>query len=198
MFVYTFENIQRIKDLKHSTEVKSKHAKKIKKINKGMFKDFNYDEFKDEQPPKNESLQTYNELKYLKTLEEDADFVKEMDEIEDVFESVCERNGVEFPKEMVKKILDDSAGIILDLKYHFNRPRPGILAKEYNMKLAEVILSSMKTPSYPSGHSTQGYLVGLYLADKFDKAKLSTEFMKAAKDISDSRNIARAHYPSDS
>ena len=62
MFVYTFENIQRIKDLKHSTEVKSKHAKKIKKINKGMFKDFNYDEFKDEQPPKNESLQTYNEL----------------------------------------------------------------------------------------------------------------------------------------
>lgn len=198
MFVYTFENIQAIKDLTHSDKVKSKHAKKIKNVKKGMFKDFDYNEFKDDNPPKNESLTTYNELKYLQTLEENADFVKEMDEIEDVFEAVCERNGVEFPKEMVQKILDDSAGIILDLKYHYNRPRPGILAKEYNMKLAEVILSSMKTPSYPSGHSTQGYLIGLYLADKFDKAKLSTEFMKAAKDISDSRNIARAHYPSDS
>ena len=40
------------------------------------------------------------------------------------------------------------------------------------MKLAEVILSSMKTPSYPSGHSTQGYLVGLYLSEKFDDEKL--------------------------
>ena len=37
MFVYTFENIQKIKDLKHSTEVKSKHAKKIKKINNSYF-----------------------------------------------------------------------------------------------------------------------------------------------------------------
>ena len=36
---------------------------------------------------------------------------------------VCERNKVEFPKEMVEKLMDDSAGIILDLKYHHNRPR---------------------------------------------------------------------------
>jgi len=178
--------------------VKPKHAKKIKKVKEGMFKDFDYNDFKDEQPPKNESLQTYNELRYLQTLEEDADFVKEMDDIEDAFESVCKRNGVEFPKDKVKDILDDSAGIILDLKYHHNRPRPGILAKEYNMKLAEVILSSMKTPSYPSGHSTQGYLIGMYLADKFDNGKLSSEFIKTARDISRSRNIARAHYTSDS
>ena len=198
MFVYTFENILKIKDLKHSDKVKSKHAKKIKKVQKGMFKDFNYDDFKEEQAPKNESLQTYNELRYLQTLEEDKDFVKEMDSIEDVFESVCDKHSIVFPKEMVQKILDESAGIILDLKYQHNRPRPGVLAKEYNMKLAEVILSSMKTPSYPSGHSTQGYLIGLYLADKFDKAKVSNEFLKAAKDISDSRNIARAHYPTDS
>ena len=181
-----------------STEVKPSHVKKIKKIKEGMFKDFNYDDFKEEQPPKNKSLQTYNELKHLQTLEEDKDFVKEMDVIEDVFESVCEKHSIEFPKEMVDKILSDSGGIILDLKYYHNRPRPGILAKEYNMKLAEVMLPSMKTPSYPSGHSVQGYLVGLYLADKFDNVKLSTEFMKAAKDISDSRNIARAHYISDS
>ena len=99
---------------------------------------------------------------------------------------------------MVDKILKDSTGIILDLKYHFNRPRPGQLAKEYNMKLAEVILSSMKTPSYPSGHSTQGYLIGHYLSEKFDDPKLANEFMIEAKAISDSRNIGRAHYPSDS
>ena len=86
----------------------------------------------------------------------------------------------------------------MDLKYHFNRPRPGKLAQEYNIKLAEVILSSMKTPSYPSGHSTQGYLIGLYLAEKFDDDKMAMEFLAEAKAISKARNIGRAHYPSDS
>ena len=99
---------------------------------------------------------------------------------------------------MVEKLLLDSSGIILDLKFHHNRPRPGQLAKEYNIKLAEVILSSMKTPSYPSGHSTQGYLVGLYLAEKFDDEKLGKELISEAKAISKARNIGRAHYPSDS
>jgi len=198
MFVYTFENIGNIKNLKHSDSIKPKHLKKIKRVKDGLFGKFDYSEFKSKQPPKNESLQTYNELKSLQRLPQDIQFVKEKDEIPEVFERVCERYGVEYPTEMVEKLLNDSAGIIIDLKYHFNRPRPGKLSKEYNMKLAEVILSSMKTPSYPSGHSTQGYLVGLYLAEKFDDPKLVNEFMGEAKAISDSRNIGRAHYPSDS
>ena len=197
MFVYTFENIVLIKNLKHSDSVKSKHQKKIDRIKNGIFSDLDYSEFKYTHPPKNESLQTYSELKNLQRLPEDKNFVVENDDVEDVFEKVCERNGVEFPKKMVKKILKDSNGIILDLKYHLNRPRPGKLAQEYNMKLAEVILSSMKTPSYPSGHAVNGTLIGLYLAEKYDKGKLQNEFIKAGKDISKSRLIARAHYSSD-
>ena len=54
----------------------------------------------------------------------------------------------------------------------------------------------MKTPSYPSGHSTQGILISKILATKFPSA--GQEFLKEGKDISYSRNIARAHYPSDS
>ena len=54
----------------------------------------------------------------------------------------------------------------------------------------------MKTPSYPSGHSTQGYLVAEVLKDKYPNK--SKQLDKKAKDISDSRNIARAHYKSDS
>ena len=197
MFVYTFENIVLIKNLKHSDSIKPKHQKKIDKVKNGLFSDLDYSEFKDAHPPKNESLQTYNELKTLQKLPEDKNFVVENDEIDDVFEKVCKKNGVEFPKEMVEKLMDDSAGIILELKYHFNRPRPGKLAQEYNMKLAEVILSSMKTPSYPSGHAVQGTLIGLYLAEKYDKGRLRNEFINAGKDISKSRLIARAHYSSD-
>ena len=36
------------------------------------------------------------------------------------------------------------------------------------------------------------------LSEKFDNPKLANEFMSEAKAISKSRNIARAHYPSDS
>jgi len=198
MFVYTFENIGNIKNLKHSDSIKPKHLKKIKRVKDGLFGKFDYSEFKSKQPPKNESLQTYNELQSLQRLPQDIQFVKEKDEISEVFEGVCEKYGVEYPSEMVEKLLTDSAGVIIDLKYHFNRPRPGILAKEYNMKLAEVVLTSMKTPSYPSGHSAQGYLVGLYLAEKFDDEELGKELISEAKAISKARNIGRAHYPSDS
>ena len=198
MFVYTFENIGNIKNLKHSDKIKPKHRRKMERIKEGLFANFDYSEFKDKKPPKNESLQTYNELKSLQKLPQDIQFVKDKDKISKVFERVCERYGVKYPTEMVEKLLLDSSGIILDLKFYHNRPRPGQLAKEYNIKLAEVILSSMKTPSYPSGHSTQGYLVGLYLAEKFDDEKLGKELIAEAKAISKARNIGRAHYPSDS
>ena len=72
MFVYTFENINNIKDLKHSDSMHPKHKKKIEKIKDGIFAKFDYSDFKEKLPPKNESLQTYNELKMLKTLPEDG------------------------------------------------------------------------------------------------------------------------------
>jgi hypothetical protein len=54
----------------------------------------------------------------------------------------------------------------------------------------------MKTPSYPSGHSAQGILVGKILQTKLP---INTDaFLEAAKRISYSRNLGRAHYPSDS
>jgi len=54
----------------------------------------------------------------------------------------------------------------------------------------------MKTPSYPSGHSTQGILIGKVLQTKLP---INTDaFLEAGKIISYSRNIGRAHYPSDS
>ena len=45
MFVYTFENIVLIKNLKHSDSVKSKHQKKIDRIKNGIFSDLDYSEF---------------------------------------------------------------------------------------------------------------------------------------------------------
>ena len=65
-----------------------------------------------------------------------------------------------------------------------------------NIKMDDYEMDSMKTPSYPSGHSVQGVLIGKVLAKKYPKA--SKAFKKTAENISYSRRVAHAHYKSDS
>lgn len=198
MFLFTVENISKIKDVKYTSEpISEKKKGKIKYAKEeGLFKDFNYDRYKRKPFPKNPSMTTYSELNYLKDLPEDKEFVKKHDNIEEVFKEVCKDYNVEYPEELVNQLLKSSAGIILDLKYHYNRPRPKQLAEVYDMKIGGIELESMSSPSYPSGHSTQGILIGKVLQTKLP---ITTDaFLQAGKRISYSRNLARAHYPSDS
>lgn len=198
MFIFTEENIGNIKNAVYSTDgMKDKHAKKIEYAkSKGLFKDFNMSKYFDRKPPKNTSLRTYQELMYLKDLPEDLEYVKQHDNIEEVFQEVCRDNNVEYPKDLVEELINSSAGLIHELKWNYNRPRPFQLAEYYNIKLGGTTLESMKTPSYPSGHSTQGILIGKVLQTKLP---ITTDgFLEAGKRISYSRNIGRAHYPSDS
>ena len=198
MFVFTVENIGNISKMVYSNDgMRNKDAKKIEYAQtKGLFKDLNYSKYKSKLPPKNASMRTFEELKFLKDLPEDKDFVKKYDEIEDVFKEVCRDNNVPYPEELVNELLESSAGIILDLKWNFNRPRPYQLAEHYNISLGGITLDSMKTPSHPSGHSAQGFLIGKVLQTKLP---INTDaFLETGKKISFSRNIGRAHYPSDS
>ena len=196
MFIFTEENISNIKNTVYTTDgMKEKHAEKIEYVKtKGLFKDFNFSKYFTKNPPKNSSIQTYQELLYLKDLPEDNDFVEKHDDIEKVFEEVCNEHNLTFPKDLVKELLKSCS--MLELKYHFNRPRPYQLAPHYNIKLGEKVMESMKTPSYPSGHSAQGILIGKVLQTKLP---INTDaFIEAGKRISYSRNLGRVHYPSDS
>jgi hypothetical protein len=198
VFLFTVENISKIKDVRYTSEpISQKKKDKIKYAqNEGLFKDFTYDRYKRKSFPRNESMTTYSELNYLRDLPEDKEFVKKHDNIEEVFKEVCKDYNVEYPEELVNELLKSSAGIILDLKYHYNRPRPKQLAEVYDMKIGGLELESMSSPSYPSGHSTQGILIGKVLQTKLP---ITTDaFLQAGKRISYSRNLARAHYPSDS
>ena len=196
MFIFKEENISNIKNTVYTTDgIKEKHAEKIEYVKtKGLFKDFNFSKYFTKNPPKNSSIQTYQELLYLNDLPEDNDFVEKHDDIEGVMEEVCNEHNLTFPKDLVKELLKSCS--MLELKYHFNRPRPYQLAPHYNIKLGEKVMESMKTPSYTSGHSAQGILIGKVLQTKLP---INTDaFIEAGKRISYSRNIGRAHYPSDS
>jgi len=198
MFLFTNENIEKIKGITYTNEpISDKKQGKIDySQNEGILKDFNYSRFKIKPFPKNASMRTYSELMFLRDLPEDKEFVEKHDNIEEVFREVCNDYNVEYLEELVNELLKSSAGIILDLKYHYNRPRPKQLAKEYGFQIGGIELESMSSPSYPSGHSTQGILIGKVLQTKLP---ITTDaFLQAGKRISYSRNIARAHFPSDS
>ena len=88
-------------------------------------------------------------------------------------------------------IMRDVNTIIFKLKYYFNRPRP----HQYS-ELDEIENVGGKSPSYPSGHSAQGFLIGLRLGDKYPRHR--SAFKKLAKKISYRRRVAHVHYKSDS
>ena len=157
-----------------------------------MLKDFNISSFKKIKPPSDNSFDTAQEIKALKKIKLNKSFVKKYDNIEAAFKKTAEEQGIkDYDKSIAKKLIKESAPVILELKKYHNRPRPYDLDKN----LSAVKMKSMNTASYPSGHSAQGMLIASVLKDKYGKG---SAFMQTAKNISDSRNIARAHYPSDS
>ena len=158
-----------------------------------MLKDFDISAFKKMKPPVDSGYTTRTEINELKKIPLNKSFVKKFDNIESAFAKTAKDNNVEdYDKSIAAKLIKDSAPVILKLKKFHNRPRP----KELDKKLPNYEMSSMKTPSYPSGHSVQGILIAKVLGDKHPKAK--SAFAKTGENISYSRRVARAHYKSDS
>jgi len=159
----------------------------------GSFEDFNISRFMSKNPPSDYSFDTSQEIKELVKIPSNKKFVKEKDDIESYFKKIAEKEGIDFyPEIIAEQLIEESAPLIMKLKNHYDRPRPKVLAKKMGIKLNDIEMDSMKTPSYPSGHSIQGVLIGNVLATIFPLS--AQEFIKAGKDISYSRNIARAHY----
>jgi len=161
-----------------------------------MLKNFNISSFKKMKPPSDNTFDTSQEIKALKKIPLNKKFVKDYDDIEAAFVKTAKEESVEYDKSIAAKLIKQSAPLILKLKKHFNRPRPKQLAKTMNIKIKDIEMDSMKTPSYPSGHTAQGILIAKVLGDKYPKAK--SAFAKTGQNISYSRNVARAHYKSDS
>ena len=145
--------------------------------------------------PDNDSNVTYRELKYLASVKPNLSAVKEGDEVEESFLPLIEKNDVTISNEFLHRVVQESARFIMEMKYHYNRPRPYQIAEVYGMDLNGTELDSMKTPSYPSGHAVQGYLVAELLSHM--DPKNSFEYRTMGERIAHSRIIAKAHYPSD-
>ena len=161
-----------------------------------MFEKFNIQKYLDKKPPSDNSFTTMQEIKELNKIPINVKFVKEKDDIKASFKKFIDNKKLDVPKDMIDDLIEKSVPIIMKIKKHHDRPRPKVLAKKLNIKFDDKELDSMKTPSYPSGHSVQGILVAEVLSDMYPKH--AKAFKKIGKDISYSRNVAHAHYKSDS
>ena len=159
--------------------------------NNNLFKDFSLSSFKKLPPPEDDSEETKKELEYLKSIDIDKRFVQEKDDITGNFFKFLDDKNVKYDKELIKNIKSDAVDVIQSLKKHFKRQRPFNFDDEFkdpNMK-------STRGYSYPSGHSTQSNLLCLVLSKFYPKYE--KDFKKIVKDIVHSRQMAKAHYPSD-
>jgi len=218
MLVYDFQNIGKIKNLKNNQYVEPEHGAAIEGIPNTILGGFNYTQYKMIPPNRNESMKTMTELIKLAGIPNDDEFTYKMDKVGKSFKKLCKEIGVDYPKDVVKELkesagvivldlkyhfnrpreLKESAGaIVLDLKYHFNRPRPYLLAPLYDIELGtnELKDTTFDSPSYPSGHATQSTLIANYLANKYPLHR--GKFLRLGRDIAKSRMVAKVHYPSD-
>tara|TARA_R110001583_G_scaffold52813_2_gene163604 strand:- start:4562 stop:5491 length:930 start_codon:yes stop_codon:yes gene_type:complete len=184
-----------IDDMVYRDKPKKKHVKRMEK-DLGPLVGFPIEKFKNVLPPKNESGETKEEIQKLDSILVDTDFVDSADDIDNHFEKFLDSKDLEYPIEEIKKYMSGVRAIILQLKYHYNRPRPGQVADAKGMDFDRESLKSASTPSYPSGHATQGRFIAKLLSDIYPE--YGKQLMKIGDDIAYSRNMAKVHYPSDS
>ena len=146
-------------------------------------------------PPENSSAITLDEVRYLQAMKVNKKFVEKHDDITKVFKETLTELELPYIKEEIHSLLKESGKFVMELKYKYNRPRPWQVAEFYGISLNGVDMKSMKTPSYPSGHAVQGYLIGIHYGNKHPE--YAKAFKQLGEDIAHSRMIAKAHYPSD-
>ena len=194
MFCFIFINMQvlqeinRIKSLMLLNEGKSNNNDIP---DENMFKKFKLSPFKKLPPPEDDSEETKKELEYLDNIDMDKRFVQERDDIAGNFFKFLDDENIKYDKELIKKIKSDAVDVIQLLKRHYKRPRPFKLDDRFK----DPSMKSTRGYAYPSGHSTQANLLGLVLTKFYPKYK--KDFDKIVKDIVYSRQMAKAHYPSD-
>ena len=112
-----------------------------------------------------------------------------------LFCDLLENRNCYVDREYVKEVKNLARPIITTLKEYFNRPRPPECAKDMGVMFESDDLDTAQSPSYPSGHTIQSYVMAGKLSDMFPEHE--KELHALAEAISQSRIDRGVHYPSD-
>ena len=190
----------------HDMSMSPKRKKQLE-ADKGVFDDFNVQQWLDYHPQPNSSDYVKRELKMLQTYEQYRQGAK-LEFMDMVDTKVMQPYKDYFRKhELDEKLLEEVkilkknlAPIVLQLKLHYNRPRPKKLADAlqfmFQTNFVVHALKTAETPAYPSGHATEGRFISTYLADRVP-FEHKGNIRRIGDDIGMSRQIGGVHYPSD-
>lgn len=112
-----------------------------------------------------------------------------------LFKVFLESKGRTYNFEYYKMLSNSLSSIITDLKKYYDRPRPKELAAAMGISFTCDDLETAQSPSYPSGHTIQAYVVAKLLSDQFPEHHENLH--KIAEIISQSRIDAGVHFPTD-
>lgn len=174
---------------------------------RGVFEDFPSSQWLDYTPFPNSSEQTKRELKQLQSYEQyrqgkKLEFMDMVDtKVMKPYRDYFKKHGLDTKLlDEVKELKNNIQPIVLQLKVHYNRPRPSKLANAlqfmFQTNFTVHTLKTAETPSYPSGHATEGRFISLFLADRIP-FQHKADIQKIGEDIGMSRQIGGVHYPSD-
>ena len=121
----------------------------------------------------------------------DSDLILALEKTLDMLDIPFDDEYIEY----LTKVTEDLGSFIVQLKNHYQRPRPFQVAFYTEQDLHPYDSVSAQSPSYPSGHAMQSYLICNIIAYHYEEKK--EQLLKIAKQIADSRIIMGIHYPSD-
>ena len=152
-------------------------------------------------PPKNSSSETRNEIQEIikrytnKTDQDKQEYINCDEDSSYYIKLVLEENNMDYSEDTIVYIEDQCRPIIRHYKNHYNRPRPYQVAEALGIDFKRFVTDTAKTPSYPSGHTVQPYVVANYYGKLYPEIK--SELREAADICAFGRVIAGLHYPSD-
>jgi len=98
-------------------------------------------------------------------------------------------------QELIFEITKDIAPLITKLKFKYNRPRPYQLAHYYKLNLFPLKSNSALSPSFPSGHTTQAYVIMNVIGNK--NPSVYGFCKEIIEDVAESRVSVGVHFSSD-
>lgn len=190
-------------DLRYGNLTKKLEAQmKVENIFTKYLGDFTFDDYPNYAESADEVMQiiqTQQQAEENKNWNANKDFCLLWDkDLYNALEVSLKRLNIPYDQEYldyINQIGADIIPLIVQLKSHYQRPRPFQLALYTNQNLHPYDSISAQSPSYPSGHATQALLMLSVIASHYEDKK--DELMKLAKQVADSRVVLGIHYPSD-